>query len=74
MRAERRWLELKECGMEISYDQVKANLLQRDHIDSTRQDSPLLQAPDAMVIDTSYLSEKEQLQIAYDLAQSAISK
>lgn len=72
VRVERRWLELKTKGIEISREEVKANLLLRDHIDSTRADSPLKQSPDATVIDTSYLNPKEQLQIALDLARSVI--
>ena len=73
VRVERRWLELTSKGLDVSREEVRTNLLLRDHIDSTRDDSPLRQASDAMVIDTSYLSEKEQLQIAYDLARSVIS-
>lgn len=72
VRVERRWLELKNKGIDISREEVKANLLLRDHIDSTREDSPLRQASDATVIDTSYLTPKEQLQIAVDLARSII--
>ena len=74
VRVERRWLELTEKGLQIDREKVKENLLIRDHIDSTRLDSPLRQAEDATVIDTSYLSEKEQLQIAYDLARSIIAR
>ena len=73
VRVERRWLELKSYGIDADRNEVKANLLLRDHIDSTRSDSPLRQSPDATVIDTSYLTEKEQLQISYDLAQSLIA-
>lgn len=72
VRVERRWIELKNKGIDISREDVKANLLLRDHIDSTREDSPLRQAADATVIDTSYLTPKEQLQIAVDLARSII--
>lgn len=74
VRVERRWRELQAKGIDMSTDEVRANLLQRDHIDSTRSDSPLMQAEDATVIDTSYLSESEQLQIAYDLARAALVK
>ena len=74
VRVERRWNELHICGFTTSREEVRRNLLLRDQIDSTRHDSPLQQAPDAIVIDTSYLSEKEQLQIAYDLAISVIFK
>jgi cytidylate kinase len=72
VRVERRWLELNEKGIVISREDVKLNLLERDRIDSTREDSPLRQAEDATVIDTSYLTPKEQLQIAYELARSTI--
>jgi cytidylate kinase len=74
VRVQRRWLELKDKGIDISLDEVRSNLQLRDHIDSTREDSPLTQAADAMVIDTSYLTPKEQLQIALDLARSIIGK
>jgi CMP/dCMP kinase len=73
VRVERRWLELTNKGIEISREEVKDNLLRRDHIDSTRADSPLRKAEDATVIDTSYLTPKEQLQISFDLARSIIS-
>lgn len=72
VRIERRWLELQSKGIQLDREEVKANLQLRDHIDSTREDSPLRQAPDATVIDTSYLTPKEQLQIALDLARSII--
>jgi len=74
VRVERRWLELHEKGILSSREEVKKNLLERDHIDSTREDSPLRQAEDATVIDTSYLTPKEQLQIAYDLAHATIDR
>lgn len=74
IRVERRWLELQMKGIAIDRDDVRKNLLLRDHIDSTRSDSPLRKASDAVILDTSYLTEKEQLQIAYDLARSAIAQ
>ena len=73
VRVERRWLELMNKGINASREEVKNNLLLRDHIDSTRDDSPLRQAPDATVIDTSYLTQQEQLQISFDLARSVIA-
>lgn len=68
IRAQRRYKELSEKGQTVSLEAVKDNLLQRDHIDSTRADSPLTQAEDAIVIDNSYLSEAEQLEKALQLA------
>ncbi|MEP6793758.1 MAG: (d)CMP kinase [Saprospiraceae bacterium] len=73
VRVERRWLELTNKGIETTREEVKDNLLRRDHIDSTRADSPLRKAEDATVIDTSYLTQKEQLQISFDLARSILS-
>lgn len=70
VRVERRWLELMNKGLHATREEVKANLLERDYIDSTREDSPLRKADDAIVIDTSYLTEKEQLQIALDMARA----
>lgn len=69
VRAHRRYSELKNRGKEISFDAVKANLKKRDHIDSTRDDSPLTQAEDAIVLDNSSLSPKEQLQAVYKLTK-----
>ena len=74
VRVERRWMEMQAKGMRLDREEVKANLLQRDHIDSTREDSPLRQAVDATVIDTSFLTPKEQMQIAFDLSRSTIEK
>lgn len=72
VRVQRRLLELREKGIEINADDVRHNLLLRDQIDSTREDSPLRKADDAITLDTSYLTPKEQLQIALDMARSVI--
>ena len=72
VRVQRRLLELQEKGIEINADDVRHNLLLRDQIDSTREDSPLRKADDAITLDTSYLTPKEQLQIALDMARSVI--
>jgi len=61
IRAQRRRDELRSKGVEISLDEVIANLMERDLIDSTRVESPLIQVEDAIVIDTSFLSREEQL-------------
>ncbi len=61
VRAQRRFLELKEKGMDSTYEKVLENLSHRDHIDSNRSDSPLIQAKDAILIDNSYMDKEEQL-------------
>jgi cytidylate kinase len=74
-RSRRRLLEWKNKNAnEISLEQVAQNLKSRDHIDSTRADSPLCQAEDAVVIDNSQLSPEEQLAFALNLAQQEIEK
>ena len=58
-RTQRRLDELRAAGKPATRSAVAANLAERDHIDSTRADSPLRQAPDAVVIDNSCLSLDE---------------
>ncbi|MDP4596356.1 MAG: (d)CMP kinase [Crocinitomicaceae bacterium] len=61
VRTQRRLAELKTKGEDIDQEAVQHNLLDRDHQDSTRAESPLKQATDAVVLDTSALSREEQL-------------
>ncbi len=70
VRAERRYLELNDPS--LSMEDVLENLQQRDHLDSTRKESPLVQSPDAIVIDNSYLTPDEQLQKALELVADRI--
>ncbi len=49
---------------------MRENLEKRDRIDSTREDSPLIKADDAILIDNSKMSRKEQLLHALDLIKS----
>lgn len=67
-RVRRRYLELTAKGIAISMDAVRNNLIERDHIDSTRADSPLRQAEDAIVIDNTHLTPEAQLEKAQALA------
>jgi len=55
-RARRRWRDLSEQGREVAYDQVLQDTRERDHRDSTRTDSPLVPAEDAIMIGTDDLS------------------
>lgn len=61
VRAQRRFDEFRAKGIEITYDQVLGNLTERDHIDQTRTESPLRKADDAIVLDNSFMTPKEQL-------------
>lgn len=62
IRAKRRYAELLEKGIEISFPEVLANIEKRDRIDSTREDSPLRKADDALVLDNTLLNQSEQFQ------------
>lgn len=68
-RAERRYRELKERGETITYQEVLTNVQERDHLDSTRADSPLRKAEDAVEIDNSLMSPKEQFEMILKLVQ-----
>ena len=69
-RAQRRYKELLERGHNLSYDEVLENVTTRDRIDSTREDSPLVKADDAIEIDNSNLTIEEQLDTILKLAKS----
>lgn len=69
-RTKRRQLELESQGRIINFEDVKENLKHRDHIDSTREDSPLRQAEDAIVIDNSNLNREQQLELAMKVIQN----
>ena len=71
-RAQRRYDELQQKGEKVTFDEVLENVKSRDHIDSTRKDSPLLQATDAVVIDNSEMSLDEQFEKILALAKKAI--
>jgi len=72
IRARRRLKELKSKGVEASFTDVKANVAERDHIDSTRDDSPLKKADDAIIIDNSFMDFEEQVDKIITLAKALI--
>ena len=74
VRTSRRHLELAAKGIDAEWDDIRKNLLERDRIDSSRADSPLRQADDAVVIDNTLLSEEQQLERALALAREKIDK
>jgi cytidylate kinase len=59
LRAQRRQEELARSGADVDLSAVESEMKARDHADSTRTDSPLVRAPDAVAIDTSDLSPEE---------------
>ena len=74
-RTQRRLREWADKGItDITSEEVAENLSSRDHIDSTREDSPLRQADDAIEIDNSLLTPEEQLAYTLQLAKEAIER
>jgi len=73
-RTRRRFAEMQAKGQEADFAQVKQNLTNRDYIDSTRADSPLKQADDAVLIDNTNLTTTEQLIMVKVLAECRMKK
>lgn len=71
VRAFRRQHELLERKQMIDLDEVIDNIIQRDKIDTTRAESPLRQAPDAVVIDTTHITIDEQVD---EVVRMAVTK
>jgi len=69
-RAKRRYKELLERGHNLSYDEVLENVTTRDRIDSSREDSPLVKAEDAIEIDNSEMTIDEQVDQILGLVKS----
>lgn len=65
IRTQRRLDELKAKNQQTTFEEVLANLQKRDHIDSTRADSPLKKADDAIELDNSNMTREEQFDLVY---------
>lgn len=73
-RAERRVRELKAKGQDVSYDEVLANVKSRDHIDQTREESPLRRAADAIGLDNSSMTIAQQDEWLIERFNEALTK
>ena len=71
-RAKRRFDELIAKGDNVSYDEIYNNVVDRDQMDTTRKDSPLVKAEDAIEIDNSNLSKEEQFELILKLVKEKI--
>ena len=71
-RAQRRYKELIASGTVVTFEAVLENITSRDHLDSTRKDSPLFKATDAIEIDNSNLSLDQQFEKVLALVQSKL--
>ncbi|MDW5288459.1 (d)CMP kinase [Formosa sp. PL04] len=72
-RALRRYNEIKNNGEKISFEAVLENVQKRDHLDSTREDSPLMKADDAIAIDNSNATIEEQFEDILKLVKSILN-
>jgi cytidylate kinase len=64
IRAKRRYKELIAKGEKVSLEEIYENLALRDHQDTTREESPLIQAADAILLDNSTIDQETQLEFA----------
>ncbi len=67
IRAERRWMEMREKGDDVDFDDILSNIKQRDIKDTTRKIAPLKKADDAIELDNTSLDKKQQLDRAIQL-------
>lgn len=74
VRVRRRWLELQQSGTQLTLEEVAENLRKRDREETERTDSPLAQAADAIVLDSTHLSPKAMLDSALNLAKERSGK
>ncbi len=73
-RAYRRYKELLDRGDTVSFDEILQNVQHRDYIDSTRKDSPLIKAKDAIEFDNSNMGLNEQFDRILNLVKQVIAK
>lgn len=74
IRANRRQIELAERGDLVDLEDIIENIKKRDLIDTTRKESPLRKADDAIEVDTSYMTLDEQVDVVCMLADETLSK
>ena len=61
VRAKRRFNELVQKGVKVSFEEILENIRSRDHEDENRKESPLRKAEDALVLDNSHMTIEEQM-------------
>ena len=72
VRSQRRFDELKSRGLQVKLEVISKNLAKRDNLDSNRKDSPLKQAKDAIVLDTSTLDRGSMLSAAIKIIHNRV--
>ena len=72
IRAKRRYEELEKKGVHVNYQEVLHNIKERDHMDSTREESPLAKAEDEITLDNSSMTKDEQARLSLSWARGVI--
>ncbi len=73
-RARRRLLDLTRMGIQTSLEELKEHIRRRDELDSTRHHSPLMRAPDAVLVDTTFLTVEQQVEQVVSLVFAAAER
>jgi CMP/dCMP kinase len=73
IRATRRFEELQNRGKDVDYNEVLLNIMERDRIDSSREESPLIKADDAITLDNTLMTKDQQAQVALTWAKGVIA-
>lgn len=74
IRAERRFNELKLKGEEVSMEEIFDNIAHRDFLDTTREESPLIRAHDAIILDNTTIDQTEQLDFVMEYIKPLLTK
>jgi cytidylate kinase len=74
IRAERRYKELSTTNSKITLVEIEKNLVERDFLDSTREESPLIKTEDSIIIDNSLLTVDEQFELALGYVYKNLKK
>jgi CMP/dCMP kinase len=73
IRAKRRYDELKGKGIDVNYEEIERNIMARDITDENRDISPLRRADDALILDNSRMTVKEQMEWVLDIIEKKIN-
>lgn len=74
IRAQRRLKELQQKGQNVLYEEILANVQERDRIDQSREVAPLRQAPDAIVLDNTSITVEEQMKWVEDIVRKKVTE
>lgn len=73
IRVQRRYSELQSKGISLSLEEVRENIRERDHQDTTRVESPLTMAQDSVILDNTHLDPKQQLSFVMRLVDKKLN-